>query len=213
MREARDAGAAFHDACEAERAQAWHLRGEVDDLQGVVARNDALIADLQRDLAAARDEAVFACQRGDMPQANLAEAQAAWRKEGEDGRRTVEALEARLQEPLRTFRVDRRRAALVREKLDARDKAHTRLGKRARALIRAMRDLASRLEKAEQKAALAGERLNAEKSRFEDHRSQFEQSIRDLVEQLEKERAAGQVTAGALEPSRQQRSPQAPIKA
>jgi chromosome segregation ATPase len=90
-----------------------------------------------------------------------------------------------------------------KEKLEARDRAHARLSKRARALIRAMRDLASRLEKSEQKAALVGERLNAETGRFTDHKAQLEQAIRELTEQLEKERAASQVTAGALEAARQ----------
>ncbi|WP_442754829.1 hypothetical protein ACNHKD_17835 [Methylocystis sp. JAN1] len=94
-------------------------------------------------------------------------------------------------------------AARVKEKLETRDRAHARLSKRARALVRAMRDLASRLEKAEQKAALSGERLSAESARFADQKAQFEQTIHDLAEQLEKERAASQVTAGALEAARQ----------
>lgn len=68
-----------------------------------------------------------------------------------------------------------------------------------------MRDLSGRLEKAEQKAMLAGERLAAEASRFEDQKAQLEQSVRDLVEQVEKERAANKVTAGALEAARQGR--------
>jgi len=96
-------------------------------------------------------------------------------------------------------------AAQLKERLEARDSAHARLSKRARALIRAMRDLSSRLEKAEQKGTLALERLGAESSRFADQKARFEQTIHDLAEQLEKERAASQVTAGALEAARQQR--------
>ncbi|QGM96440.1 hypothetical protein [Methylocystis parvus] len=250
LREAQDAGAAFHEAYEAERAQAYHLRGEVDDLQAVVAKNDALVAELQRHLAVARDEAVFAAQRGDALQASLTEAQAAWRAESEEARGAVTALEAKLQEQTaralaaegllsearaalqeksEQIRLGERQAAemeqkilrisehsesvaveadALKQRLEARDGAHARLSKRARALIRVMRDLASRMEKAEQKAALAGERLNAETGRFEDQKSQLEQSIRDLAEQLEKERAAGQVTAGALEAARRQRAQQ-----
>jgi hypothetical protein len=68
-----------------------------------------------------------------------------------------------------------------------------------------MRDLSARLEKSEQKAALSGERLNAERSRFADQTAHLEQANRDLVEQLERERASGKVTAGALEAARQQR--------
>lgn len=94
-------------------------------------------------------------------------------------------------------------SAQVKEKLETRDRAHARLGKRARALVRAMRDLSSRLEKADQKATLVGERLNAESGRFADQKAQLEQTIHDLSEQLEKERAASQVTAGALEAARQ----------
>ncbi|WP_457795613.1 hypothetical protein [Methylocystis sp. S23] len=247
LRDAQNIGAQFHDVYEAERAQAYHLRGEVEDLQGAVAKNDALVAELQRDLAAAQDETVFMRQRAEMLQANLADAQAAWRAEKEDDRRRLAGFEARLreqttraqaaegllaearsalQEKSEQCRLGERQAAemeqkllrlsehsesiaaeaaQVKEKLESRGRAHARLGKRARALIRAMRDLASRLEKAEQKAALAGERLNAETSRFADQKAQFEQSIRDLAEQLEKERAASQVTAGALEAARQQR--------
>jgi hypothetical protein len=96
-------------------------------------------------------------------------------------------------------------AAQTKEKLEARERANLRLGKRARALIRAMRDLSAKLERSEQKVTLAGERLNAESARFSDQKGRLEQTIRDLVEQLEKERASNKVTAGALEAARQQR--------
>jgi chromosome segregation ATPase len=303
LRQAEERGAQLADALERERAQAQHLKGELDDQQDVIERNDSLISQLQLDLSSARDEIVFARQHAEMLQANLAEAQerltqlesdlaqsrsyaggvtekmreidialdserrqlakleellassqkehqeaqAQWRAQNEDDRRQIAELEARTDEltargraaeqllaELRAdlqSRSDQCRAsdrhnqemeqrllrlseqaegvalenAQLKEKLEARERAHARLARRARGLIRGMRDLAANLEKSEQKAMLAGERITAEADRFDAQKAQYEQTLRDLVEQLEKERAANQVTAGALEAARQQR--------
>jgi FtsZ-binding cell division protein ZapB len=301
--EAQSIGAQFHEAYESERAQVYHLKGDLDDLQDAVTKNDKLITQLQLDLATARDEGAFARQHADVLQSNLGEAQAqvetlgnelaesqvhaagladrireleivleserrqiakleeliasshmehqkaqaALRADRDDDRRQIADLGARLdeqtaralaadrllaearadlQEKTDRCRVGERQAqemdqkllrlsehseaaaadmAHLKEKLEARERAHARLGKRARMLIRAMRDVTARLEKSEQKAAFAAERLSAERGRFADQQGRLEQTIRDLVEQLEKERASNRVAAGALEAARQQR--------
>lgn len=303
LREIRDAAAHLHNALESERAQVAYLKGELDDLQDVLERNDALISQLQLDVASARDEGAFARQHAEMLQSSLLENQeqgrqlqrdcseskayaaalvekiremeialdserrqrakieellaatqaehqkslTRWRVEHEEARRRIAEQEARADETaaraqaadrllaeLRAelqSRVDQCRAserqtqeaeqrllrlseqseaaggemARLREKLGAGERAHARLRRRARSLIRALRDRAASLEKSEQRALLVGERLAAEASRFEAQKEQFEQAIRDLAEQLEKERAANRVTAGALEAARQQR--------
>ncbi|WP_330083232.1 hypothetical protein [Methylocystis iwaonis] len=307
LRQAQGVGAQYQEAYEAERAEVYHLKGDLDELQDAVAKNDRLITQLQLDLSAARDEAAFARQHADVLQANLVEvqthagalqnelaegkvyagglverireleialeterrqivkleeliasthmehqrAQAASRLELEADRRQIAELEAKLDEQVSRAQAAERllveaRSELqeksdqcrvgerlvqdleqkllrlsehseataadmlaLKEKLDARERAHARLSRRARSLIRAMRDLSARLEKSEQKAALAGDRLNAERSRFADQKAHLEQANRDLVEQLERERASGKVTAGALEAARQQRLLQA----
>ncbi len=300
---AQSLGAQFHEAYEAERAQVYHLKGDLDDLQDAVAKNDTLITQLQLDLATARDEGAFARQHADVLQSNLTEVQAlagklrneladgeghasgladriqeleialeterrqidkleelianshiehqktqaALRAERDDDSRQIADLGARLdeqtaralaadrllaearadlQEKTDRCRVGERHAqdleqkllrlsehseaagadtAHLKEKLEARERAHAQLGKRARMLIRAMRDLTARLEKSEQKASFAAERLSAERGRFADQQGRLEQTIRDLNEQLEKERASNRVAVGALEAARQQR--------
>lgn len=303
LREANEASAQLRQDLDAERARGVHLKGEVDDLQLVVETNDAMISQLQLDLAAARDEVVFTRQHGEMLQTNLTEsqtqvgklqselsetqmrasglsekiremeialdserrqlakleellaanqaeyqkAQTVWRAEKEEERRLFSELEAkahelstraqaadglladvraelqakfdqcraaerqaqeleqRLQRLTEQSETAAAEASQVKDRLEERERAHARLGKRARSLIRAMRDLSANLEKAEQKAKLSGDRLSAETSRFDSQKAQFEQTVRDLVEQLEKERVANRVTVAALEAARQQR--------
>ncbi len=95
--------------------------------------------------------------------------------------------------------------AQLKQKLEDRERAYARLSGRAKGLIRAMRDQSALLAKSEQKAGLSGERLVAESDRFEEHKARLEQTIRDLTEQLEKERLSNMMTSGALEAARQQR--------
>lgn len=303
LRDALALAAQQEGELEIERAQLRHLKGELDDLQEAAERSDALISQLQLELAAARDERVFMRQHADALQTSHADAQqraarleteyaasqayaaglaekvrelgialdadrrrlasleemlaanhaetqkteARWRAEKEEDRRRIDELETRAAERATRIeatdrllvelraelqsRVDQCRAgdrrhhemeqrlhrlcdeleaaaadmAKLRETHEARERARARLAKRARGLIRSMRDLSGRLEKSEQKAMLAGERLTAETNRFEAQKAQMEQGVRDLIEQLEKERAASKVTAGALEAARQGR--------
>ena len=93
----------------------------------------------------------------------------------------------------------------LKQKLEEKERAHARLSGRAKGLIRAMRDLSALLAKSEQKAQLAGERLSVETNRFEEQKSRLELNVRDLTEQLEKERLSKMMTEGALEAARQQR--------
>ena len=288
---------------EAERAQLYNVKNELDSAQAMLAKNDALISQLQVDLAAARDQSVFANQHAEMLQTNLLEvqenaaklqsahsetqiyasgladniremeialeserrqltkldellasnqsehlkAQTRWREEKDEDRRVIAELEAKvdklsthaqagdkllvearaeLQAKIDEYRAIERRtheleqkfarlteqaetvsidAAQLKQNLDARERAHARLSGRTKGLIRAMRDLSALLEKSEQKAQLAAERLSAETKRFDEQKERLELTVRDLTEQLEKERLSKMVTAGALEAARQQR--------
>ena len=100
---------------------------------------------------------------------------------------------------------DAAEAADLEQRLENRERAHTRLTGRAKGLIRAMRDLATDREKSEQRARLVGERLTVETKRFEERTERLEQTIHDLTEQLEKEKLSKMMTEGALEAARQQR--------
>lgn len=303
LHEVTDAASRLQQEIELERDRLAHVEGELESAQGVIEKNDALISQLQVDLAAARDQTVFAQQHADMLHANLVEsqenaaklqsanaegqiyasgladniremeisleaerrqlsmldellattqsehlkAQTRWQQEKEQDRGAIAELErqvdkltahaqagdrllvevrAELQTKIDEFRAEERRAqeieekfrrlndhaesgaadaAQLKQKLENRERAHARLMRRAKGLIRAMRDLTTVLDKSEQKAQLAGERLTAETKRYEERGERLEQTIHDLTEQLEKERLSNMMTAGALEAARQQR--------
>lgn len=303
LHESVDLVARLREELESERAQHFHVRNEHHSALSVIDENDALISRLQADLAAVRDQSVFARQHADMLEANLVEsqqnaaklqtantesqiyaagladtireleialeserrqvakldeiiaanqaehlkAQARWREDKDESQRLVAELEAQvdklsahgqagdqllvevraeLQAKIDAFRAEERRAQeieqkfmrlgehsegvsaeaqMLKQKLDERDRAYARLSRRAKSVIRAMRDLATLRDKAEQKAQLAGERVLAETRRFDEHKEQLERTIYDLTEQLEKERLSKMMTAGALEAARQQR--------
>lgn len=114
----------------------------------------------------------------------------------------IEQKFARLTEHAESAALD---SAQLKQNLEERERAHSRLSGRAKGLIRAMRDISALLEKSEQKAQLSAERLTAEGKRFDDQKARLEQTVRDLTEQLEKERLSKMVTAGALEAARQHR--------
>ena len=130
---------------------------------------------------------------------------------------------AQLQAMTDQFRAEARRAqdieskfhqSQTRQESDAVEIAHlkqviedeevvtARLADRTEAVIRHTHDLKTRLEKAEQRAQLAGERLAGVTNRLEEQRAHFEQTIRDLTEQLEKERLSRTMIEGALEAAR-----------
>lgn len=303
LHEATEAGAQLRLEIEGLRDQLFHVRNELQATQEINAKNDALISKLQSDLAATRDQSVYAKQHAEMLQANLTETQASlsrvqsqysesqiyasgladnireieialeserrqlakldellaanqsenlkaqnkFREEKDADQRKIAELmahidrfeahakasdrllvevRAELQAKVDENRAHERRVQEVEQKfarlsehaeglggevtelkkrLEERDGAHERLNGRAKGLIRAMRDLQALLAKSEQRAQLAGERLSTETNRYEQNKAQLEQSIRDLTEQLEKERLSKMVTAGALEAARQQR--------
>jgi regulator of replication initiation timing len=303
LHSANEIAAELRQNLETERAHAFHVKSELEASQSLAEKNDALISQLQVDLAAARDQSVFAKQHAEMLQANLLEAQdnaaklqaqnsetqiyasgladnireleialeserrqlakldellashqaehlkaqTRWRDEKDEDRRMIAELEAKvdkltthaqagdrllvevraeLQAKIDECRVADRRAQEIEQKfarltehaesvsqdaaqlkqdLETRERAYARLNSRAKGLIRAMRDMSALLEKSEQKAQLTSERLAAETKRFDDQKSRLEQTVRDLTEQLEKERLSKMVTAGALEAARQQR--------
>lgn len=303
LHESVDVVAQLREELEAERAQHFHVRNEHQSALSVIDNNDALISQLQADLAAASDQSVFARQHADMLEANLVEsqqnaaklqtantesqiyaagladnireleialeserrqvakldeiiasnqsehlkAQNRWREEKDESQRLIAELEAQvdklsahaqagdqllvevrgeLQAKVDECRAEERRAQEIeqkflrlgehsesvsleaqtlKQKLDERDRAYARLSRRAKGVIRAMRDLSTLRDKAEQKAQLSGERLSAETRRFDEHKERLERTIYDLTEQLEKERLSKMMTAGALEAARQQR--------
>lgn len=303
LHEATDSAAQLRLEIEGLRDQLFHVRNELQAAQEINANNDTLISQLQTDLAATRDQSVFAQQHAEMLQANLTEtqdkltrlqsqhsesqiyasgladniremeialesersqlakldellasnqaehlkAQNRFREEKETDQSKIAELvahidrfeahakasdkllievRAELQAKIDENRAHERRvqeveqkfvrlsghsenlgaeATELKAKLEERERAHDRLNGRAKGLIRAMRDLQTLLAKSEQRAQLAGERLTAENNRFDENKKRLELTIRDLTEQLEKERLSKMVTAGALEAARQQR--------
>lgn len=120
--------------------------------------------------------------------------------------RRAQESEAQLARLTERYDAESTEAAATRTQLAARERAHSRLTGRARGLIRAMRDLGADLEKSQQRAELAAERLALETRRFEEGSAALEDRIGQLTEQLERERLARTATEGALEAARQRRA-------
>lgn len=75
LREAIDDAAQLRQTLEAERGQSFHLKNALEAAQATNERNDAQVSQLQGDLAALRDQLVFARQHVETLQANLNESQ------------------------------------------------------------------------------------------------------------------------------------------
>ncbi|HXY59529.1 MAG TPA: hypothetical protein VEH76_13220 [Methylocystis sp.] len=117
--------------------------------------------------------------------------------------RRAQDLESKLNQSQTRQENDAAEIAQLKQALKDKEIVQARLADRTEAVIRHTRDLKTRLEKAEQRAQLAGERLAAETNRFEEQRAHFEQAIRDLTEQLEKEKLSRTMVEGALEAARE----------
>lgn len=156
------------------------LESQIDKLTDRSHAGDRLLADARAELQAKIDELRAEERRG-------------------------HELEAKLNHSYERQESDASEIDELKHRLDKKERAHTHLTSRAQAVIRAMRDLKVHLEKADQRAQLIGERLAAETRRFEAQTEGLEQTIRDLTEQLEKERLLKAITEGALEAARQNR--------
>ncbi len=91
----------------------------------------------------------------------------------------------------------------LKQVIEDKELVQARLADRTEAVIRHTHDLKTRLEKAEQRAQLAGERLAGVTKCLEEQHAHFEQTVRDLTEQLEKERLSRTMVEGALEAARE----------
>jgi chromosome segregation ATPase len=303
LREQAETAAALRDELEHERNQLSQLADEIQSAKAQMSKNDALITQLQVELATTSDQRAFAEQHAQTLQASLTEsqqnaaklqtslaesqiyasgladnireleiavasgrhqideletlhaakqtehqnAQTRWQQETDQARDAIAGLESQideltdrsraadrllaeargeLQAKIDELRAEERRAQdleaklnhsyerqesdaaevhELKQKLDKKESAHVHLTSRAQAVIRAMRDLKVHLEKADQRAQLASERLTAETRRFEAQTEGLQRTIRDLTEQLEKEKLSKAITEGALEAARQSR--------
>jgi chromosome segregation ATPase len=95
--------------------------------------------------------------------------------------------------------------AAAGEKFAEEEKLRARLTDRAQALVRAMSDQKAKLDLAEERCALLDASTASEATRFAQEKEELQAKLRDLAEQLEKEKSAHAVAASALEAARSRR--------
>jgi chromosome segregation ATPase len=114
----------------------------------------------------------------------------------------LEELEAKIKPLSERGEEARKTIAEFESKASEDEKSRAKLADRAQALVRAMSDTKAKLESAEERADLLKERLANETERTAAEIEQLEQRIHGLTVQLEEERNARVVMAGALEAAR-----------
>ena len=158
-----------------------------------------------REIARLRSEIDDANSRADSLveiNANLnLEAQAA-SLELRKAQRRIDQLEAKIA-PLEERAQDAEFKAAELKSVNAKVAASSlRVTNRARALLRGMRDLKEKLAGSERRAAMLEERAAIGAAKFDEAEARLRETIRQLAEQVEKEKLARCVTSGALEAAR-----------
>jgi crescentin len=92
-------------------------------------------------------------------------------------------------------------SSLTEQLADA-EKSRALLADGAQALVRALTDERAKIEVAGERASLLERRLDSEATRFALERERLENKVRELLEQVEREKSARAITASALEAAR-----------